>query len=63
MTPPGNCVECGKSLTDLDVKHGWLTIQVSWRVTARVHTVCRAAFERRTYEDQKARVTRAAADG
>jgi hypothetical protein len=50
------CAECGKSLTALDIKHGWVNAQVGMKGQARVHTVCRSRFEARPLEEQKERL-------
>jgi hypothetical protein len=55
---PGDCAECGKLLNALDVKHGWVTEQVTYRVQTRVHTVCRARFRERPLDEQIARAAK-----
>jgi len=49
-----HCAECGKLLNALSIKHGWVPEYVG-RWQARVHTVCRPKFIKRTFDDQKAR--------
>jgi hypothetical protein len=51
----GYCAECGDDLAG--ARHGWITVQVAWRIQARVHTTCRAKFEARPFDEQKRRAS------
>lgn len=51
MNAFNDCAECGRSLTSLDIKHGWVTLSVGFS-SVRVHTICRGKFEGRPYEQR-----------
>lgn len=56
MNWPGDCAECEKPLNALDIKYGWVTINLGYgRPDARVHTICRGKFNERSWDDQVAR--------
>lgn len=46
-----NCAECTKSLSALDIKHGWKTVY-----GARVHTICISAWMDRTSHERDLKV-------
>lgn len=54
MNLMGDCAECGRPLVSYAdfARHGWVTIQVSWKVQARVHTLCRGRFLERDYDSR-----------
>lgn len=59
MTQPWSlCAHCDRPLSSVTIAHGWVSVRVTHHVVARVHTVCKESFERRTFEEQKARAIR-----
>lgn len=49
-----NCAECGKKLSALDIKHGWVSVRIGWHTgDARVHTICQEKFKARPYDEKR----------